>query len=271
MSGVLRFLAVDDEASPLDDRVTQGAFAEVLRNRFRTELLAEATGGLAGRDPGASASGLRPRPGPLGLFVIAASAASFSLAPGTALSVLSIAAAVVFAMLALLRVALMSLARRTHQAPPRRSLSTDDLPTATILTPLFREAQALPGLVRAIDRLDYPRSKLDVKLLLEESDDETIAEARRLGLFERFDVIIVPHSLPQTKPKACNYGLWCARGDLIVIYDAEDEPDPDQLRIAAETFAAGPENLACVQAKLNFYNPEENWLTRGLMAQMTEV
>jgi cellulose synthase/poly-beta-1,6-N-acetylglucosamine synthase-like glycosyltransferase len=136
------------------------------------------------------------------------------------------------------------------------------LPSVTILAPLFRESHALPGLVQAIDRLDYPKSSIEVKLLLEAGDEETLREAMRLSLDRRFDVLIVPSSHPQTKPKACNYGLACARGELIVIYDAEDEPEQNQLRMAAEHFAGADDRLACVQAKLNFYNPDENWLTR---------
>jgi cellulose synthase/poly-beta-1,6-N-acetylglucosamine synthase-like glycosyltransferase len=116
--------------------------------------------------------------------------------------------------------------------------------------------------VRAIRSIDYPADKLDIKLLLEADDESTIREANRLGLDRLFDCVIVPNSEPRTKPKACNHALYLARGDLIVIYDAEDAPEPDQLRKAAAAFAASDENLACVQARLNFYNARENLLTR---------
>jgi cellulose synthase/poly-beta-1,6-N-acetylglucosamine synthase-like glycosyltransferase len=56
--------------------------------------------------------------------------------------------------------------------------------------------------------------------------------------------------------------LAAAGGDLLVIYDAEDRPEPDQLRKAAWLFQHSPENLACVQARLNYYNPNQNTLTR---------
>ncbi|MCH6574496.1 MAG: DUF1800 family protein [Bacteroidetes bacterium] len=81
-------------------------------------------------------------------------------------------------------------------------------------------------------------------------------------LFEQFEVIRVPPSLPRTKPKACNYGLRFARGEYVVIYDAEDRPQSDQLKKALITFRGAPRNVACVQARLNFYNANENWLTR---------
>jgi len=136
------------------------------------------------------------------------------------------------------------------------------LPVVTILLPVYDEAEGLPILVRAIRSIDYPADKLDIKLLLEADDEHTIREANRLGLDRLFDCVIVPNSEPRTKPKACNHALYLARGDLIVIYDAEDAPEPDQLRKAAAAFAASDENLACVQARLNFYNARENLLTR---------
>jgi cellulose synthase/poly-beta-1,6-N-acetylglucosamine synthase-like glycosyltransferase len=136
------------------------------------------------------------------------------------------------------------------------------LPVITILLPLFRDAKALPMLAHAIDALDYPTYKKDVKLLLEERDRETIFEAYRLRLDKKFHIIIVPAQAPRTKPKACNVGLELARGELIVIYDAEDCPEHDQLRKATAAFAGRDDSLACVQARLNYYNRNDNWLTR---------
>ena len=78
-----------------------------------------------------------------------------------------------------------------------------------------------------------------------------------------FQVIIVPHSEPKTKPKACNYGLHHAQGEYAVIYDAEDNPDPNQLKKAFIAFQkTRKNNVVCVQAKLNFYNSHQNILTR---------
>ena len=165
---------------------------------------------------------------------------------------------IVFRMLLLALNVLPGKPRNTPDAPADKAA----LPVITILLPLYKDAAALPALSQAIDRLDYPAAKKDVKLLLEESDAETIAEAKRLGLDRRHDLITVPAGGPQTKPKACNYGLHLARGEIIVIYDAEDQPESDQLRKAVAAFARGDERLACVQAKLNYYNANDNWLTR---------
>lgn len=142
------------------------------------------------------------------------------------------------------------------------ALDDDDLPIFTILMPMYREAEVVPKLVDGIAKLDYPRTKLDIKLLLEEDDDETLPAIEKLNLPPHFRVIIVPDALPKTKPKACNYGLLMARGDITVIYDAEDEPDPDQLKKVVLAFKQSDPATVCVQCKLNYYNRTQNLLTR---------
>lgn len=142
------------------------------------------------------------------------------------------------------------------------ALTDAELPVYTILVPLYMEAAVLPGLLRSLSRLDYPTDKLDVILLLEADDSETRQAAARLKLPECVRVVVVPDVPPRTKPKACNVGLHLARGERLVIYDAEDRPEPDQLKKAVAAFETVPENVVCLQAKLNFYNPRQNLLTR---------
>jgi glycosyltransferase XagB len=145
----------------------------------------------------------------------------------------------------------------------RRHLLTDDeLPVYSVLVPLFRETGVLEQLLTALTQLDYPKHKLDIKLILEENDRAMQRAVAAMSLPEYFDVIIVPIGKPQTKPRALNYALQFVRGELLTIYDAEDRPERDQLKKAAAVFAAGSRNLACLQAELTFYNADENWLTR---------
>lgn len=141
------------------------------------------------------------------------------------------------------------------------ALDERHLPVYTILVPLYKEAGIVARLVRDINALDYPRTRLDVKLLCEEDDTETIEKIRSMGLPPHFHLVVVPDSQPKTKPKACNYGLQLSQGSFCVIFDAEDRPDPDQLKKAAVAFSrVGPE-VACIQAKLNHFNQDQNMLT----------
>jgi cellulose synthase/poly-beta-1,6-N-acetylglucosamine synthase-like glycosyltransferase len=143
-----------------------------------------------------------------------------------------------------------------------RALSDDELPVFTVLVPMYKEPTMLPMLARALRELDYPLAKLDIKLVLEAGDVETIEVASKLGLEGVFEVVRVPPSHPQTKPKACKFALQFARGEFLVIYDAEDRPEPDQLRKVVATFRQSPANTACLQCRLSYFNSHENWLTR---------
>lgn len=135
------------------------------------------------------------------------------------------------------------------------------LPIYTILVPLYKEAGIVERLVRDINALDYPRTRLDVKLLCEEDDEETIDKIRDLELPPHFHLVVVPDSQPKTKPKACNYGLMLSNGSYCVIFDAEDRPDPDQLKKAVIAFGEVKPDVVCVQAKLNHFNQDQNLLT----------
>jgi cellulose synthase/poly-beta-1,6-N-acetylglucosamine synthase-like glycosyltransferase len=142
------------------------------------------------------------------------------------------------------------------------ALDPSTLPTYTILVPLYHEGKMVSRLVGGLGRLAFPTEKLDVKLLLETDDDETIEAVRVVNLPSWVEPVIVPPGYPKTKPRACNYGLAAARGEYLVIYDAEDQPDPDQLKKAVVAFRRVPDDVVCIQAKLNYYNPRQNVLTR---------
>ncbi|HQT63855.1 MAG TPA: glycosyltransferase [Acidocella sp.] len=142
------------------------------------------------------------------------------------------------------------------------ALDDAKLPVFTVLVPMYHEAEVLPILVSSIRKMDYPRAKLDVKLVLEANDHETIDAAKALNAEDLFEIIRVPDSQPKTKPKACNYALRFARGDYTVVFDAEDIPETDQLKKVVALFRASPDNVACVQARLNYFNRDDNFLTR---------
>ncbi len=135
-------------------------------------------------------------------------------------------------------------------------------PKYTIFCPLYKEWQVIPQFVRAMSQLDYPKDKLQVMLLLEEDDTASVEKVAEMELPSYFTVKVIPHNKPKTKPKALNFGLRYATGEYSVIYDAEDIPDPLQLKKAVLAFKRSPSTVKCIQAKLNFYNPRQNLLTR---------
>lgn len=138
----------------------------------------------------------------------------------------------------------------------------DEFPIYTILLPVLNENKIIKQLINNVSNIDYPKSRLDVKLIVEEDDKETIESLKQLNLPENFETIIVPNSFPKTKSKACNYALCFSKGEYVVIYDADDIPDPLQLKKALSEFKQGDSQLACVQAKLSYYNCDYNLLTK---------
>jgi len=147
------------------------------------------------------------------------------------------------------------------------ALAEAALPRYTILVPLHREARVLPELIGRLSALEYPQELLQILFLVERGDSETRDVLAALELDEPFQTVVVPPNGPQTKPRACNVGLALATGDLCVIYDAEDRPDPDQLRRAVAAFADAPRWVVCVQSELQYWNPWTNWLTRNFAAE----
>jgi cellulose synthase/poly-beta-1,6-N-acetylglucosamine synthase-like glycosyltransferase len=163
--------------------------------------------------------------------------------------------------LVLLRLALREPGTLSVTPTQARSVPDEELPVYTVLVPAYREPEVLPHLLTAIGELDYPVDRLDVILLLEEDDEETYAAAVAASPPDHVRIVRVPYSEPRTKPKACNVGLSMARGELITIFDAEDRPEPLQLRRAAVAFRHAPPNVVCLQAKLAYFNHDENILT----------
>ncbi|RJF74815.1 glycosyltransferase [Rhodopseudomonas palustris] len=153
--------------------------------------------------------------------------------------------------------------------PPRRRLRRLDetLPVYTLVAALYREAGTVADLVAALEALDYPHEKLDIILVLEPNDLATRAALARLKPRPHLRVLIAPPFGPQTKPKALNYALAFARGEILAVYDAEDRPEPGQLRAALDAFDQHGPATGCVQASLSIDNLTHSWLSRTFLAE----
>lgn len=134
-------------------------------------------------------------------------------------------------------------------------------PTYSVFVALYREAAVVPQLVETLNRLEWPAARLDIKLICEADDGETLDALAAMRLGRQYEIVEVPSGLPRTKPKALTYALRAARGEYLVIYDAEDRIDPMQLEEAWRTFEAGPPDIACLQAPLVITNGRESWLS----------
>ncbi len=221
-------------------------------------LLVDARQRLARRWPHATASLDLSRPARIAFVgALAAIVAFTALAPLLARPLL-----LPFLLIVIVAPALLRLLAAFHRPVPAADPPLTDaaLPHYTVLVPLRDEAGMVPQLFAAIGALDYPAEKLDIVFLVEAASAETIAVAEACLHDARFELFVIPDAPPHTKPKALDYVLPLVRGEHVVVFDAEDIPARDQLRRAAERFAAHPE-IDCLQAELRVDNGAENWLT----------
>jgi cellulose synthase/poly-beta-1,6-N-acetylglucosamine synthase-like glycosyltransferase len=198
-----------------------------------------------------------------GIVLAAIMLAAFIFAPLALLLAIDILAAIFFFGVSAIR--FIAAGHTKNRAPIndrlREKIAAGPLPIYTVLVPLYGEAAVAGDLIAALDQLEWPRDRLDIKLLLEESDSATIAAVRKVVTGAPYEIIVVPDRLPRTKPKALSFALPFARGEFVTVYDAEDKPHPGQLLEAYTAFAQAGPDLACIQASLVIDNGSASWLS----------
>ena len=241
------------------------------------QRLQEAVGGLLSRSPELSAAGglWRWQRRALTVLLVVVCLAALLAPEGALVAVLAIMAIPFLCVVMLRSVALWHLFARTAtraQSMAAASLAGETVfPCYTVLVPLFREAGVIPQLLTALRAIDYPADRLEVMLIVESVDGETQATLQRVELDAHIRVLIVPDGAPRTKPRALQFALQYAQGDYVVVYDAEDMPEPDQLLRALAAIRAGPGRLGCLQGQLNIYNSNASWLTRQFTVEYTAL
>jgi glycosyltransferase XagB len=147
------------------------------------------------------------------------------------------------------------------EAPAEHLGAARSWPRYTVLVPLFREKSVLAQLVTSLKSIDYPMDSLEVFFLLEADDKQTADAFQAVPLSPCMHVIIVPPGMPRTKPRALNHGLAFSSGVFVTVFDAEDIPDPDQLKQAVLAFESHPRDVLCFQARLAIDNGSDGWLS----------
>lgn len=230
-----------------------------------TAVACRAAYDLRARQPALSAGASRSRNPLSWCAAFLAGIAAVLVLQSTLTLVVEIALALVFLGWSGLRVVAMLLSSTPQYPQMRRGDAT--LPFYSIIVAVYGEAESVPGLIAALAGLDYPKERLDIKIVVEGDDMETRLALDLMDLAAPFEILVAPRAGPRTKPKALNAALPFVRGRYVAIYDAEDRPEPQQLRIALAAFDAGDPKLACVQARLTIDNTADNWLTRLFTAE----
>ena len=199
--------------------------------------------------------------GPRMTLVFAALIALIATSPRAVLMALSVWAIVTLLLSTGLKLAATIAALRPALPEPQEPIIAR-LPIVSVIVALYREADIAGRLIKRLEELDYPRDLLDVVLAVEADDTVTFKALAKADLPQWMRVITVPDGQLRTKPRALNVALDHCRGAIVGVYDAEDAPDPDQIRKVVTRFHMRGPDVACLQGILDFYNPHTNWLSR---------
>lgn len=257
------------------DKGLRGRLRLVPRDLLQNHVMAHAGEAMAGaaafgfRDaaPDKSAGALNAARLLLKLALLAGAALAAGCLLSPLVTLLLIQGGLSFIFLAWFALRLAGCRLEPESAALRPPLEDRQLPVYSILIPLYKEAESVPVLVKAMAALDYPPEKLDIKLVVEADDALTRAAIANATLPPFMEEVAVPAIGPRTKPKALNMALAFTRGSFVAIYDAEDQPEPDQLRRALAAFRDGGPDVACVQARLCIDNGAESWISGHFAAE----
>ena len=153
---------------------------------------------------------------------------------------------------------------------PKATGRFSELPNVTVQLPLYNELHVVDQLLEAISKLDYPREKLQIQILDDSTDETKQACAEGAGkLRDRgFDVEHL-HRVDRTgfKAGALEAAMPTAKGEFLLIFDADFVPEPDLLQKMIHHFTE--DHVALVQARWGHINEKDNLLTR-LQAMMLD-
>jgi cellulose synthase/poly-beta-1,6-N-acetylglucosamine synthase-like glycosyltransferase len=129
----------------------------------------------------------------------------------------------------------------------------------TILLPARHEERVYRETIEKVYNLNYPKELLQIITICREDDPGTIAEARTTidALGDPNVQLLVFNDQPINKPHGLNLGLQIAHGDIVTIFDAEDEPHPDILNIINTTILN--DDVDVVQSGVQLMNHNTKW------------
>jgi glycosyltransferase XagB len=242
---------------------------------FQDRMLEKSVDGLSHRDPEESAKRVLTRPQIITMLALLAATVVFAVLNANIIFLVFLFAAQLFYLVSFLYKftvtawGLKQIRKNRKIQQEVKNMDPRTLPLYTVLIAAYKEDKVIPNLIKAVKKFDYPADKLDVILLLEEDDKVTLNAAKLAKPPGTWRLLTLPNSQPKTKPKALNYGVQFARGKYLTIYDAEDVPEPDQLKKAVAAFREHTDDYICFQASLNYFNRDENPLTKWFTLEYT--
>jgi cellulose synthase/poly-beta-1,6-N-acetylglucosamine synthase-like glycosyltransferase len=161
------------------------------------------------------------------------------------------------------RFAIVSLYFRYRSSNPRPIAPLRPLPRVTVQLPIYNEVYVVERLLAAVTAIDYPRELVEIQVL-DDSTDDTVEVIRRAVARYRqsgFDIVHLHRASREGfKAGALERGCARARGDLLLIFDADFIPAPDILRRSVDFFSDPA--VGMVQTRWSHVNRDYSLLTR---------
>lgn len=140
---------------------------------------------------------------------------------------------------------------------------TNEFPTVTVLIPAHNEEVVIEETLQSMIELNYPKDKLEVIVINDASTDLTGEIVDEYALAYSF--ISVIHTEPphtgKGKSGALNQGLARATGEVVIVYDADNTPEPDAVRFLALGLKED-EKAGAIVGKFRVVNAKQNVLTK---------
>ena len=131
--------------------------------------------------------------------------------------------------------------------------------TFTIMLPARHEEEVYRETIQKVYDLNYPKELMQIIAICSDDDTGTIAEAQAKidELCDPNVQLLIYNNKPTSKPRGLNHALQVSRGDIVTIFDAEDEPHPDILNIINTTML--DEDVDVVQSGVQLMNHNTKW------------
>ena len=184
----------------------------------------------------------------------------------TALTALYLVILIALAVYGFHRSSLVFLYYRHRDKQPVEAGKFAELPAVTVQLPLFNEMYVAERLLDAVAAIRYPRDRFQIQVL-DDSTDETrdICRNKIAELVVRYPDLDIEyvHRTDRTgfKAGALENGLRTAKGELVLIFDADFVPNPDILERTVHHFL--DPKVAVVQCRWEHINRDFSALTEA--------
>ena len=139
---------------------------------------------------------------------------------------------------------------RCNQTDGHIPVPNNDYPMVSVLVPAHNEALVVKRTVRSLLNFDYPKDKYEIIVINDNSSDNTeeiLADLASEYPENRLMCISTDKIVGGTgKSNALNIGFSVAKGEVIAIYDADNTPEPQALRLLVENLVADPKAGAVI-------------------------